>query len=163
MGVDLLAKRENQLIMLDIKISREEDKWGHFVLIIILASLIILNILFLAFTETTNSLILTLLTSLLGLSMIYINGRIFTIHFSNSDIIVSNFLRKEKRHNVSEFEKVTTYVAMAGIYKLNLKTDENYLFVIPQKELAKNLFNIDPDKYAKELTREIFIRIDASL
>ncbi|AWW00662.1 hypothetical protein DJ013_21730 [Arcticibacterium luteifluviistationis] len=95
--------------------------------------------------------------------MIYLSSKLFTIHFSNSDILVSNLLTKEKRHNVSEFEKVTTYVAMAGIYKLNLKIGGSYLFVIPQKELAKNLFNIDPDKYAKELTREIFIRIDTSL
>jgi hypothetical protein len=145
--------------MLNYIISNRGIKRGQIGTIIIFAILIAFNILFFIFTKTTNALILTLLTILLALVFNFLWSKIYQVHFLNGDILISNIYYKEEKYPKSEFEKITTFLAMAGIYKLNLRSGKNYLFTIDKHIQAKNLFNIDSNKYAKELSKDILERI----
>jgi hypothetical protein len=145
--------------MLNYIISNKGIKRGQIGTIVTFAILIVFNILFFTFTKTTNALILILLTVLLALVFNFLWSKIYHVHFLNEDILISNLYYKEEKYAKSEFKKITTFIAMAGIYKLNLKNGKSYLFTIDKQIQAKNLFNIDSNKYAQELTKDIQKRI----
>lgn len=148
--------------MLDYIISIKGIKTRQVGMLAVCILLILSNFAFFLFERTGNSLIVMLLTSLFVLGLNFLGSYIYQIHFLNEDILISNFFHGEKKCSVSEFCEITTLLSMAGIYKLNLRNGETYLFTIERHIRAKNLFNIDSNKYAKELTKDLKERIASS-
>ena len=147
--------------MLDYFISSDSIRKGQVAMLTIFSILTIVNLIFLFSAKTINALILTILALLLFLVFSFLSSKLYQVHFLDNDICISNLFRVKKFTKLT-FERVSTFVSIAGIYRIHLKNGENFLFVIDKDTQFKNLFNIDPDKYAQELTNNIRERINLS-
>ena len=145
--------------MLDYFISSDSIKKGQVAMLIFFSILTMVNLIFLFSTRTINVLILTTLTLLLFLMFSFLSSKLYQVHFFDNDIYISNLFRIKKFTKFT-FDSVSTFVSFAGIYRINLKNGESFLFIVDKDIQIKNLFNIDPDKYAQELTKDIIDRIN---
>lgn len=138
-----------------IHFSHKYIKLGQIITLIISLFLMGINLIYLFYDFSPNTLLLCIVTFISLFLINFLLSRFYEIRIESHKIFVDNFYQRNKKYYSSDLKQVSIYSMAFGIYSLSFINGKSYLFTMGSTKQLRNLLILDKERLEKRLNTEL--------